>query len=42
VIQKRDPRKLEPTEYSLLTMIPVGLQPNAIAVKAFRVNGPKK
>jgi len=42
VIQKRDPRKLEPTEYSLLTMIPVGLQPNGIVVKAFRVSGPKK
>ncbi len=27
VIQKRNPRKLEPTEYSLLTMIPVGVQP---------------
>jgi YVTN family beta-propeller protein len=35
VIQKRTPRKLEPTEYSLLTMIPVGLQPNGIVVKAF-------
>ncbi|MGA9552883.1 MAG: YncE family protein, partial [Candidatus Sulfotelmatobacter sp.] len=41
VIQKRDPRKLEPTEYSLLTMIPVGMQPNGIAVKAFRISGPK-
>jgi len=37
VIQKRRPRKLEPTEYSLLTMIPVGVQPNAIVVKAFRM-----
>jgi YVTN family beta-propeller protein len=35
VIQKRTPRKLEPGEYSLLTMIPVGVQPNAIVVKAF-------
>jgi YVTN family beta-propeller protein len=35
VIQKRTPRKLEPTEYSLLTMIPVGLQPNGIVVKSF-------
>ena len=35
VIQKRQPRKLEPTEYSLLTLIPVGMQPNAIVVKAF-------
>jgi YVTN family beta-propeller protein len=38
VIQKRAPRKLEPTEYSLLTMIPVGVQPNGIAVKAFMVS----
>jgi len=37
VIQKRRPRKLEPSEYSLLTLIPVGLQPNAIVVKAFMV-----
>jgi YVTN family beta-propeller protein len=36
VIQKRRPRKLEPTEYSLLTLIPVGVQPNAIVVKTFR------
>ena len=35
IIQKRKPRKLEPTEYSLLTLIPVGMQPNAIVVKAF-------
>jgi YVTN family beta-propeller protein len=35
VIQKRNPRKLEPSEYSLLTMIPVGLQPNSIVVKSF-------
>jgi hypothetical protein len=26
---------LEPSEYSLLTLIPVGVQPNAIVVKAF-------
>jgi len=39
VIQKRTPRKLEPTEYSLLTMIPAGVQPNGIVVKAFRVGG---
>lgn len=39
VIQKRTPRKLEPTEYSLLTMIPVGVQPNGIVVKAFTVGG---
>jgi YVTN family beta-propeller protein len=38
VIQKRTPRKLEPTEYSLLTMIPVGLQPNGIVVKSFIVS----
>ncbi len=42
VIQKRTPRKLEPTEYSLLTMIPVGVQPNAIVVKAFMMSGPAK
>jgi len=35
VIQKRKARKLEPTEYSLLTMIPVGVQPNNIVVKSF-------
>jgi YVTN family beta-propeller protein len=40
VIQKREPRKLEPTEYSLLTMIPVGVQPNGIVVKAFMRTGP--
>jgi YVTN family beta-propeller protein len=40
VIQKRTPRKLEPTEYSLLTMIPVGVQPNGIAVKAFMMSKP--
>ena len=42
VIQKRKPRKLEPTEYSLLTLIPVGVQPNAIVVKAFMVSPKKK
>ena len=35
VIQKRTSTKLEPTEYSLLTMIPVGVQPNNIVVKSF-------
>jgi len=36
VIQKRTPhRTLETTEYSLMTLIPVGVQPNAIVVKAF-------
>jgi YVTN family beta-propeller protein len=38
VIQRRTSRKLEPSEYSLLTMIPVGVQPNGIVVKAFMVN----
>jgi len=42
VIQKRTPRKLEPTEYSLLTMIPVGVQPNGIVVKSFMMTGPAK
>jgi YVTN family beta-propeller protein len=40
VIQKRKPRKLEPGEYGLLTMIPAGLQPNNVAVKAFVVTNP--
>lgn len=36
VIQKRTPhRTLETSEYSLLTLIPVGVQPNAIVVKTF-------
>ena len=35
VIQKRKPRKLEPGEYGLLTMIPAGAQPNNVVVKAF-------
>jgi hypothetical protein len=34
-IQKRKPRKLEPGEYSLLIMIPVGVQLNNIVVKSF-------
>jgi YVTN family beta-propeller protein len=42
VIQKRRPRKLEPSEYSLLTLIPVGVQPNAIVVKAFMANSNAK
>jgi YVTN family beta-propeller protein len=42
VIQKRNARKLEPSEYSLLTLIPVGLQPNAIVVKAFLATAGKK
>jgi YVTN family beta-propeller protein len=38
VIQKRTPKKkFEPGEYSLLTMIPVGIQPNNIVVKSFTV-----
>ena len=40
VIQKRKPRKLEPSEYSLLTMIPVGMQPNQIVVKSFLATKP--
>jgi YVTN family beta-propeller protein len=36
VIQKRQPdKKFEPSEYSLLTIIPVGMQPNKIVVKSF-------
>jgi hypothetical protein len=35
VIQKRKPRKLEPGEYGLLTMIPAGMQPNNIVLKSF-------
>jgi YVTN family beta-propeller protein len=42
VIQKRNPRQLEPSEYSLLTMIPVGVQPNGIVVKSFIVATPAK
>jgi len=41
VIQKRKARKLEPTEYSLLTLIPVGMQPNGIVVKSFLVSTKK-
>jgi DNA-binding beta-propeller fold protein YncE len=38
IIQKREPnKKLEPSEYSLLTIIPVGMQPNQIVVKSFRM-----
>ena len=35
VIEKRIPKKFEKGEYRLLTMIPVGLNPNGIAVKDF-------
>jgi len=41
VIQKRQPSKLEPSEYSLLTMIPAGLQPNNIVVKSFVIAKPE-
>jgi YVTN family beta-propeller protein len=40
VIEKRKPTKLEPGEYGLLTITQVGLQPNNIAVKAFRLSRP--
>jgi len=41
VIQKRRPkRELETSEYSLLTLIPVGVQPNAIVIKAFLARNP--
>jgi YVTN family beta-propeller protein len=43
VIQKRTPRRtLETSAYSLLTLIPVGIQPNAIVVKAFMASKPAK
>jgi len=42
IIQKRKPTRLEPTEYSLLTMVPVGAQPNGIVVKSFVVAAPAK
>jgi hypothetical protein len=42
IIEKRKPSKLEPTEYALLTMIPVGLQPNNIVVKSFVITKPEK
>ena len=36
VIQKRTPKKkFEPSEYSLVTIIPVGMQPNQIVVSRF-------
>lgn len=37
VIQKRAPKNKFEHEYSLLTMIPVGIQPNAVVVKSFVV-----
>ena len=43
VIQKRTPKKkFEPSEYSLLTMIPLGVQPNNIVVKSFVLAKPEK
>ncbi|HEY6372376.1 MAG TPA: beta-propeller fold lactonase family protein [Candidatus Sulfotelmatobacter sp.] len=43
VIQKRTPKRtLETSEYSLLTLIPVGVQPNAIVVKSFMATAGKK
>jgi len=43
IIQKRTPhRTLETSEYSLLTLIPVGVQPNAIVIKAFMARMPKR
>jgi len=43
VIQKRIPnKKFEPGEYSLLTLIPVGIQPNNIVVKSFVVGKPPR
>ncbi|MFI5073006.1 MAG: YncE family protein, partial [Terriglobales bacterium] len=42
VIQKRSPTKLEPTEYSLLTMIPAGAHPTNIVVKSFVLPQPAK
>jgi YVTN family beta-propeller protein len=41
VVEKRRPTKLEPAEYALLTITQVGLQPNNIAVKAFRISTPR-
>ncbi len=42
IIQKRQPhRTLETSEYSLLTLIPVGVQPNAIVIKAFMARMPQ-
>ena len=42
VIQKRKPRRtLETSEYSLMTLIPVGVQPNGIVVKEFMLRAKK-
>lgn len=41
IIQKRKPKKkFEPSEYSLLTIIPVGMHPNQIVVKSFLLTKP--
>ncbi len=40
IIQKRKPNKLEPSEYALLTIIPVGMQPNQVVVKSFLLTKP--
>jgi DNA-binding beta-propeller fold protein YncE len=43
VIQKRKPhRTLETSEYSLVTLIPVGVHPNAIVVKTFMATKAQK
>jgi YVTN family beta-propeller protein len=42
VIQKRKPRKLEPGEYGLLTMIPAGVKPNNVVVKSFLLTKPTR
>ena len=42
VIQKRtQKKKFEPSEYSLVTIIPVGMQPNQIVVKSFLLTKPE-
>jgi YVTN family beta-propeller protein len=41
IIQKRKPKKkFEPSEYSILNSIPVGLHPNQIVVKSFMLTKP--
>ena len=41
IIQRRTPKKkFESSEYSLLTIIPVGMQPNQIAIKSFLLTRP--
>ncbi len=42
VIQRRTPKKkFEPSEYSLLTILPLGVQPNQIVVKSFLATKPR-